>query len=108
MNDLDQTFAALADPTRRAILARLAEGDATAGELAEPFSISQPAISRHLKVLESAHLIARHRDGQRRHCHLLPGALKDANDWLSFYAQFWTESFDKLAEHLKKEKPRHG
>lgn len=99
--NLDQTFSALADPTRRAILARLALGEATAGELAEPFAISQPAISRHLKVLESASLIERRRQGQHQRCRLRPQALKDANDWLAFYSRFWTESFDRLAEHLK-------
>lgn len=99
--NLDQTFSALADPTRRAILARLARGEATAGELAEPFAISQPAISRHLKVLESASLIERRRHGQHQRCRLRPQALKDANDWLAFYSRFWTESFDRLAEHLK-------
>ena len=104
MMNLDRTFAALSDPTRRAILARLALGEATAGELAEPFAISQPAISRHLRVLESATLIERTRDGQHRRCSLLPLALKDANDWLSFYSRFWNEGFDRLDEHLKKTK----
>jgi DNA-binding transcriptional ArsR family regulator len=103
--NLDHTFAALADPTRRAILARLAQSEATAGELAEPFAISQPAISRHLKVLESAALIERRRDGQHQRCRLRADALKDANDWLAFYARFWSGSFDRLAEHLKQEKP---
>ncbi|MBU6299699.1 MAG: winged helix-turn-helix transcriptional regulator [Alphaproteobacteria bacterium] len=101
--NLDHTFAALADPTRRAILARLALGEATAGELASPFAISQPAISRHLKVLEDASLIARIRDGQHMRCRLLPEALKSANDWLAFYSRFWSESFDRLDEHLKQE-----
>ncbi len=104
MTNLDTTFSALADPTRRAILARLALGDATAGELAEPFSISQPAISKHLKVLERASLIERRREGQHQRCHLRPGALKDANDWLAFYTRFWSESFDRLADHLNKQK----
>ena len=105
MMKLDQTFAALADPTRRAILARLALGDATSGELAEPFAISQPAISRHLRVLETASLIERTRDGQHRRCRLQPEALKDAKDWLAFYSRFWSESFDKLDEHLKQKGP---
>lgn len=103
MTYLDQTFAALADPTRRAILARLAKGDATAGELAEPFSISQPAISRHLKVLESAHLITRRREGQHQRCHLIAATLKDANDWFSHYSRFWEETLDRFAAHLKKD-----
>ncbi|GAA0533172.1 DNA-binding transcriptional ArsR family regulator [Rhizomicrobium palustre] len=102
MKQLDRTFAALADPTRRAILARLAESDATAGELAEPFAISQPAISRHLKVLEQAELIERRKVGQHQRCHLKSGALKAASDWLEFYARFWSGSLDRLAEHLKE------
>jgi DNA-binding transcriptional ArsR family regulator len=101
---LDNTFAALADPTRRAILARLAMGEATAGELAAPFSVSQPAISRHLKVLERAALIERRRDGQHQRCRLNSKTLKDANDWLAFYARFWSESFERLDEHLKPKK----
>ncbi|HVC01819.1 MAG TPA: metalloregulator ArsR/SmtB family transcription factor [Steroidobacteraceae bacterium] len=100
--NLDRTFSALADPTRRAILARLALGEATAGELAEPFAISQPAISRHLKVLDGASLITRIRDGQHMRCHLKAGALKSANDWLAFYSRFWRESLDRLDEHLKQ------
>ncbi|MDE2184498.1 MAG: winged helix-turn-helix transcriptional regulator [Alphaproteobacteria bacterium] len=102
MQTLDHTFSALSDPTRRAILARLALGEATAGELAEPFSISQPAISRHLKVLERAALIERRRDGQHQRCRLNPKTLKEANDWLAFYARFWSDSFDRLDEHLRK------
>ena len=97
---LDQTFAALADPTRRAILARLAAGEATVGELAEPFRISLPAISRHLKVLEQARLIDRERDGPYRRCRLRPDRLAEAAEWLRFYERFWTESLDRLAEHL--------
>jgi len=104
--NLNHTFAALADPTRRAILARLALGEATAGELAEPFAISQPAISRHLKVLEGASLIARNRDGQHMRCRLKPAALKSANDWLAFYSRFWSESFERLDEHLKTKRKR--
>lgn len=102
MHILDYTFAALADPTRRAILARLAQSDATAGELAEPFAISQPAISRHLKVLEAAHLIERHKVGQHQRCHLRAEALKAASDWLDFYSRFWSGSLDRLAAHLKE------
>ena len=105
MMNLDRTFAALSDPTRRAILARLALGEANAGELAEPFAISQPAISRHLRVLEAASLIERARDGQHRRCRLKAEALKEANEWLEFYARFWSESFDRLAEHLKQKGP---
>jgi DNA-binding transcriptional ArsR family regulator len=99
---LDQTFAALADPTRRAILARLATGEATVSELAEPFRISLPAISRHLKVLERARLIDRERDGPFRRCRLRADRLAEASDWLRFYERFWTESFDRLAGHLAR------
>jgi DNA-binding transcriptional ArsR family regulator len=104
---LDRTFAALADPTRRAILARLASGEATVGELAEPFAISLPAISRHLKVLEHAALIERRREGQRLHCRLSAAPLGDAAKWLAFYRAFWNASLDRLAAHLKSqtEKP---
>lgn len=97
---LDQTFAALADPTRRAILARLADGEATVNELAAPFRISLPAISRHLKVLEQAALIDRERDGPFRRCRLRPERLAAASEYLSFYERFWTHSLDRLAEHL--------
>jgi DNA-binding transcriptional ArsR family regulator len=93
---LDATFAALADPTRRAILGRLASGDASVLELAEPFSMSQPAISKHLKVLERAGLISRGRDAQRRPCRLAPEPLEEANEWLEAYRQFWEMRFDKL------------
>lgn len=103
---LDRTFAALADPTRRAILARLARGDATAGELARPFAMSQPAVSRHLKVLEEAALIVRTREGQRMRCHLASEALESAQEWLAFYSRFWSESFGRLDQHLKKGKRR--
>ncbi len=109
MNSLDQTFAALADPTRRAIVARLARGDATVGELAEPFRISLPAISRHLKVLEDAALISNQREGKSRRCHLKPEALAGAADWISSQRSFWNASFDRLDARLKqksrKEKP---
>lgn len=98
---LDQTFNALADPTRRAILTRLARGDATVGELAAPFEISLPAISRHLKVLEEAALISNERIGKHRHCHLKPEALASAQQWLDFHRRFWSGSFDRLASHLK-------
>jgi DNA-binding transcriptional ArsR family regulator len=97
---LDQTFAALADPTRRAILARLASGEATVNELAEPFAISLPAISRHLKVLERAGLIARGREAQWRPRSLQAEPLKDAAAWLEQYRRFWEQSLDRLEEHL--------
>jgi DNA-binding transcriptional ArsR family regulator len=93
---LDVTFAALADPTRRAILARLASGEASVSELAQPFDMSQPAISKHLKVLENAGLIRRGRDAQRRPCRLAPQPLADANAWLERYRRFWEASFDRL------------
>jgi DNA-binding transcriptional ArsR family regulator len=102
MMQLDTTFSALADPTRRAILARLALGEATVGELAEPFAISLPAISRHLSVLEQASLIKRTRDGQHRRCRLNPEALKTASEWLEFYSRFWSGTLDRLDEHLRK------
>ena len=96
------SFGALADPTRRAILARLAEGEATVGEIAEPFAISGPAISRHLKVLEEARLIARTRRGQQFVMRLNPEGLRTAQEWLDHYRAFWTGAFDRLAVHLKK------
>jgi len=98
--DLNITFAALADPTRRAILARLASGEASVTELAEPFEMSLPAISKHLKVLERAGLIARGREAQWRPCRLAAGPLKDAADWLDHYRRFWDESFDRLEDYL--------
>jgi DNA-binding transcriptional ArsR family regulator len=97
---LDHTFAALSDPTRRAILVRLSAGDATVNELARPFTISLPAISRHLTVLERASLIVRQRDGQHRRCRLAPRALAEAEEWLAFQRRFWNESFDRLSENL--------
>jgi DNA-binding transcriptional ArsR family regulator len=97
---LSTTFAALADPTRRAILARLAEGEATVTELAEPFAVSLPAISKHLKVLERAGLITRGRSAQWRPCRLDAGPLAAVDDWVRGYRQFWDGSFDRLAEHL--------
>jgi DNA-binding transcriptional ArsR family regulator len=98
---LDATFAALADPTRRSILTRLAEGDATVSELAKPFAISQPAISKHLKVLERAGLITRTPRAQWRLCRLDPAPLEAAVEWLDRYRRFWDGSFDRLAEHLE-------
>ena len=97
---LDATFAALADPTRRAILARLAQGDASVAELAEPFAMSQPAISKHLKVLEAAGLVSRRRQAKHRLCRLEAGRLKDAADWLGTYREFWEDSFARLDEYV--------
>jgi DNA-binding transcriptional ArsR family regulator len=102
MNKLDVTYAALADPTRRAILARLALGEATVGEIAEPFPISGPAISRHLKVLEEARLIARTRNGQQLICRLNPEGLNAAQEWLDQTRAFWTGAFDRLDAHIRK------
>ena len=99
---LDTTFAALADPTRRAILARLAAGEASVNELAEPFDMSLPAISKHLKVLERAELISRGRDAQYRPCKLAPAPLKDASEWLEQYRKDWEERFDRLDDYLKQ------
>ncbi|MBU3888171.1 helix-turn-helix transcriptional regulator [Methylosinus sporium] len=97
---LSATFAALADPTRRAILARLAQGEASVGQLAAPFSISQPAVSKHLKVLEQAGLITRGRAAQSRPCKLDAARLRDVSDWLETYRRFWDESFDRLDAYL--------
>src|ERR687896_1001488 len=93
---LDSTFAALADPTRRAILARLAAGEASVLELARPFAMSQPAVSKHLKVLERAGLISRGRDAQRRPCRIEASQLAQANEWLEGYRQFWEGRFQQL------------
>ena len=97
---LSTTYAALADPTRRAILTRLAAGEATVGELAEPFAMSLPAVSKHLKVLERAGLIARRRKAQWRPCRIEARPLKDATQWLEHYRRFWDDSFDRLDEYL--------
>jgi DNA-binding transcriptional ArsR family regulator len=99
---LSATFAALADPTRRAILARLALGETSVTELAEPFAMSLPAVSKHLKVLEQAHLIERSRNAQWRPCRLAPAPLKDVSSWLEQYRRFWEESFDRLEAYLKE------
>src|SRR6266498_2023791 len=101
-DQLSLTFAALADPTRRAILARLAEGEATVNELAEPFDVTLPAISKHLKVLERAGLISRGREAQWRPCRLEADALREASEWVDRYRTFWDSSFDKLDAHLKR------
>jgi len=106
---LDATFAALADPTRRAILARLASGEASVTELAEPFAMSQPAISKHLKVLERAGLISRGRDAQRRPCRLQAQPLAEATEWLEGYRQFWEANYqrlDALLDELKTEEKK--
>jgi DNA-binding transcriptional ArsR family regulator len=100
--DLDATFAALADPIRRAILSRLSRGQASVLELAEPFEVSQPAISKHLKVLERAGLILRGRDAQRRPCRLDARRLKQASDWIGTYRQFWEESYSRLDDYLQQ------
>ena len=100
-SSLDRTFNALADPTRRAILARLARGPATVGELAQPFAMSLPAVSRHLRVLAEASLIHNQRAGKSRRCQLRPEALGGARDWLDFSRRFWSGSFDRLDTHLK-------
>ena len=99
---LDATFSALADPTRRAILARLTSGEASVTELAEPFTMTLPAISKHLKVLERAGLIERGREAQWRPCRLKPAPLKDVADWLERYRQFWEQSFDRLDDYLRE------
>ena len=98
---LSTTFAALADPTRRAILARLAAGEASVTELAAPFEMSLPAISKHLKVLERAGLITRGREAQWRPCRLEAGPLQEADAWLETYRRFWEQSFDRLSDYLR-------
>lgn len=108
---LSATFAALADPTRRAILARLARGEATVGELAKPFDMSQPAISKHLKVLERAGLVSRGRAAQSRPCRLEARRLREATEWMERYRRFWDESFDRLEgllEELKTKEAARG
>ena len=114
---LSLTFAALADPTRRAILARLAAGDCSVGELAEPFDISLPAVSKHLRVLERAGLVSRRAEAQWRHCRLEPRPLEDAVDWATHYARLWRGRMDRLDAYLQRlqqtketrhaRKPRH-
>ena len=99
---LDTAFSALSDPTRRAILARLALGETSVMELAKPFAMTLPAVSKHLKVLERAGLIARSREAQWRPCRIEPRALKDIDDWLQHYRRFYDESFDRLDDYLKR------
>lgn len=103
---LDRAFAALADRTRRAILARLATGEAGVTELAEPFQMSLPAVSKHLKVLERAGLITRSREAQWRYCRLEPGPLKQVAEWVGDYKRFWDESYERLDEYLEELKMR--
>jgi DNA-binding transcriptional ArsR family regulator len=108
---LSATFAALADPTRRAILARLASGETSVTELAEPFDMSLPAVSKHLKVLERAGLILRGREAQWRPCRIEPRALREVDGWLERYRRFWEQSFDRLDDYLhelKRKGKRHG
>jgi len=107
MSDLDTTFTALADPTRRAILARLASGEATVMELSEPFTLSQPAISKHLKVLEKAGLITRSRDGTRRPCRIQPETLAQATYWLEEFRKLWDARFRALDDLLDDMKAGH-
>lgn len=109
-DSLSATFAALADPTRRAILERLAEGETTVTELAEPFAMSLPAVSKHLKVLQRAGLIEQGRQAQWRPCRLQAEPLKSVADWVAEYRRFWEESFDRLDEYLRElqEKEKHG
>src|SRR5229473_7515768 len=109
--NLDSTFKALADPTRRAILARLASGEASVTELAKPFDMTLPAVSKHLKVLEHAGLISRGRDAQWRPCRLEAGRLREVADWVERYRRFWEESFDRLDDYLRKlqaKEKKHG
>jgi DNA-binding transcriptional ArsR family regulator len=105
---LTETFSALSDSTRRAILARLALGDATVAELSKPFDISGPAITKHLKVLERAGLITRRRDAQRRPCRLNAAPLAEASDWLGRYRQFWEANFDRLDAYLRELRAKEG
>src|SRR5437763_11635939 len=108
-DDLSVTFAALADPTRRAILARLARGEATVLELAEPFQLSLPAVSKHLKVLQRAGLISQGRRAQWRPCRLEPARLKDVSDWVEHYRAIWEARFGRLDEYLRElQRPPHG
>jgi DNA-binding transcriptional ArsR family regulator len=105
---LSVTLSALADPTRRAILARLADGEATVNDIARPFDISLPAVSRHLKVLESAGLISRGREAQWRPCKLELKALRCVDDWLAHYRRFWTASFDKMEAYIAELKSKEN
>ena len=111
VDPLSATFSALADPTRRAILARLASGECSVTELAEPFEISLPAVSKHLRVLERAGLVARGREAQWRPCRLQPAPLKDVADWVERYRELWEQRFDRLDAYLKElqaKETKHG
>jgi DNA-binding transcriptional ArsR family regulator len=101
---LDAVFSALADPTRRAIVVRLAEGEASVSELAEPFAVSLPAVTKHLAVLERAGLLEHRKEGRVRRCRLVPAPMRTAEDWLSSYRVFWERRLDSLASHLKAAK----
>jgi DNA-binding transcriptional ArsR family regulator len=105
---LSRTLSALADPTRRAILARLAGGEATVGELARPFDMSLPGVSKHLRVLQNAGLIVKGRDAQWRRCRLEPAPLRDVSGWLDQYRRFWEESFDRLDDYLRELQQREN
>lgn len=106
VDPLSATLAALADPTRRAILARLSQGEKSVTELAEPFAMTQPAVTKHLKVLENAGLITRSRQAQWRPCKLAPAPLQDVSEWLEQYRKFWEESFDRLDSYLEELKAK--
>jgi DNA-binding transcriptional ArsR family regulator len=103
-DSLDAVFSALADPTRRAIVVRLAEGEASVSELAEPFNVSLPAVTKHLAVLERAGLLEHHKEGRVRHCRLVAAPMRVADDWLSTYSVFWERRLDSLTEHLRSPK----
>lgn len=105
---LSTTFSALADPTRRAILASLTQGEKTVSDLAEPFDMTMPAITKHLKVLEKAKLIERRREAQYRPCRLHPEPLRDIDEWIGQYRQFWEASFDRLDDYLQKIQTKEG
>jgi DNA-binding transcriptional ArsR family regulator len=105
---LSTTFQALADPTRRAILARLASGEASVNDLAQPFAISLPAVSRHLKVLEHARLVTRSREAQWRPCRLDAGPLKEASAWIEHYRRFWDDSFDRMGAYIAELQGQEG
>ncbi|MDH3428139.1 MAG: metalloregulator ArsR/SmtB family transcription factor [Gemmatimonadota bacterium] len=106
--ELDRTFGALADPIRRAILVQLSQGDATVGELAAPFDVSRPAISKHLRVLERAGLVTRDRDGRLTRCALDAVPMRDAADWVESYRRFWEEKLDALARYLDNDDAKEG
>jgi DNA-binding transcriptional ArsR family regulator len=108
IDPLSSTFAALADPTRRAILAKLSSGEASVTELAQPFEMSLPAVSKHLKVLERAGLIARSREAQWRPCQLEAGPLRNVAEWIEHYRRFWTDSFDRLDDYLHELKNKEN